>query len=165
MFVVSVSKNKIKKSVLIGALVIVLSLCIVLIFKGVKDSQYLNVGNGRSLSVATESDILTFISGYGWQVDEEPIEVRDVVIPESFDEVYSSYNQIQIAQGFNLEKYAGQRVKRWTYVIRNYPDTPPTDDFIRINILVSDGVIIGGDICSVKLDGFMHGFYGSSDDE
>ena len=57
MFVVSVSKNKIKKSVLIGALVIVLSLCIVLILKGVKDSQYLNVGNGRSLSVATESDI------------------------------------------------------------------------------------------------------------
>ena len=165
MFVVSVSKNKIKKSVLIGALVIVLSLCIVLILKGFKDSQYLNIGKEQSLSVATESDILAFISGCGWQVDEEAVEVRDVVIPESFDEVYSSYNQIQIAQGFNLEKYAGQRVKRWTYVIRNYPDTTPTDDFIRINILVSNGVIIGGDVCSVKLDGFMHGFYLPTDNE
>ena len=85
-------------------------------------------------------------------------EIKTFFIPETFDDVYNNYNQIQTEQGFNLEKYAGQRVKRWTYVIRNYPDTSPTDDFIRINILVSDDIVIGGDVCSVKLDGFMHGF-------
>ena len=57
-----------------------------------------------------------------------------------------------------MQKYAGMKVKRWTYIVRNYPDTLPEDDYIRINILVSDGVVIGGDVCSVKLDGFMHGF-------
>ncbi len=165
MFVVSVSKNKIKKSVLIGVVVIVLSVCLVLVLKCLKDSQYLNAGREQTLTAATESDILSFISSCGWQVDEEPVEVRDVIIPESFDEVYSNYNQIQLEQGFNLEKYAGKRVKRWTYIIRNYPDALPTDDFIRINILVSDGVVIGGDVCSVKLDGFMHGFYIPSDNE
>ncbi len=165
MFVFSVSKNKIKKSVLIGAVVIVISLCMVLLFKCIKDFRHSNTVKENLLVAATENDILSFISGYGWQVDEEPVEVRDVVIPDTFDDVYNNYNQIQIEQGFNLEKYAGQRVKRWTYVIRNYPDTSPTDDFIRINILVCDDVVIGGDVCSVKLDGFMHGFYTSIDDE
>ena len=34
----------------------------------------------------------------------------------------------------------------------------PTDGSIRANLLVYDGVVIGGDVCSVALDGFMHGF-------
>ena len=32
------------------------------------------------------------------------------------------------------------------------------EEFIKINILICDNVVIGGDVCSVKLDGFMHGF-------
>lgn len=159
MFVVSISKNKIKKSVLIGGAVIVLSLCLVLALKCISRAQLSVQVKEQSLSASSEDEILTFISSCGWQVDEEAAEVRDVVIPESFDEVYTNYNKIQQEQGFDLEEYAGHRVKRWTYIIRNYPDTLPTDDFIRINILVSDGAVIGGDVCSVKLDGFMHGFH------
>ena len=165
MFVVSLSKSKIKKSVLIGVVVVLITLCFAVLLKYIGDAQQSRVNKEFLLSAVSEADILSFISNYGWQVDEAPVEVRDVIIPESFDDVYSNYNKIQLAQGFNLEKYAGMRVKRWTYIIRNYPGTLPTDDFIRINILVSDGVVIGGDVCSVKLDGFMHGFYLSTDGE
>lgn len=159
MFVVSVSKNKIKKSLVVGGVVIFITVFSVVLLKFVGNAQQKYNNTINSLSAVSENEILLFISNYGWQVDEEPIDVRDVVIPESFDEVYNNYNKIQSEQGFNLEKYAGQKVKRWTYIIRNYPGTTPNDDFIRINILVSDGVVIGGDVCSVKLDGFMHGFY------
>ena len=159
MFVVSVSKNKIKKAALIGALVIGISVALVLCLSFIGSSDYINSVNNSYDIAVDESDILAFVSGCGWQVDEEPIEVREVVIPEIFDDVYNQYNQIQLEQGYNLEKYAGQRVKRWSYVIRNYPETSPEDDYIRINILVSDDRVIGGDVCSVKLDGFMHGFY------
>ena len=158
MFVVSVSKNKIRRAALIGAAVVVLSLSLVLILKCFRDSRCLDAATEQNLTVADESDILSFISSYGWQVDEEPVEVREVIIPEVFDEVYSNYNEIQLKQGFDLEKYSGQRVKKWTYIISNYPESSPNDDFIRVNILVCDGDIIGGDVCSVKLDGFMHGF-------
>lgn len=158
MFVVSVSKNKVKKAVLIGVAVIVLSLLLVLLLKCFGEAHALKAANEQNLTVATESDVLSFISNYGWQVDDEPVEVREVIIPETFDDVYSNYNKIQLDQGFDLEKYSGRRVKKWTYIIRNYPDTLPSDDFIRINILVCDGVVIGGDVSSVKLDGFMHGF-------
>ncbi len=158
MFVVSVSKNKIKKTVSIGVAVIVLSLLLVLLLQCFRESHFLRVANELNLTVATESDMLSFISNYGWQVDDEPVEVREIIIPETFDDVYSNYNKIQLEQGFDLEKYSGRRVKKWTYIIRNYPETLPSDDFVRINILVCDGVVIGGDVSSVKLDGFMHGF-------
>lgn len=158
MFVVSLTKSKLKKSILMALIVVVISFCFVGLLHFLNKAQSMHTDEKMSLSASSENEILTFISNYGWQVDDEPVEVRDVIIPETFDEVYSSYNNIQLKQGFDLEKYAGQRVKRWTYVIRNYPETSPNDDFIRINILVSDGIVIGGDVCSVKLDGFMHGF-------
>ncbi len=157
MFVVSLSKNKIKKSVCIGLAVVLLSFCVIASLWFIGNIQESHSAE-NSLSAVNESDILRFISTYGWQVDDEPVEVRDVIIPETFDEVYNNYNKIQSEQGFDLEKYAGMRVKRWTYIVRNYPETSPEDDYIRINILVSDGKVIGGDVCSVKLDGFMHGF-------
>ena len=158
MFVVSVSKNKIKKSIITAIVVIVLSFSLVMLIKSVGNIQSSSTNVSSSLTVTSEEDLLKFISFHGWEVDTQPAEVRDVIIPETFDEVYANYNQIQIQQGFNLEKYAGQRVKRWTYIVRNYPETSPEDDYIRINILVSDNNVIGGDVCSVKLDGFMHGF-------
>ncbi len=158
MFVLSVSKDKLKKTVITAGVVIVLSICLVLLFKCIGNIQSNNVSTGSSFTATSEEEILKFISCYGWEVDSQPAEVREVIIPEIFDDVYSNYNKIQLEQGFNLEKYAGQRVKRWTYIVRNYPETSPEDDYIRINILVSDGVVIGGDVCSVKLDGFMHGF-------
>ena len=158
MFVVSVSKSRLKKSIITAGIVISLSICLVLLLKCLGNIQGGNVNAGALLTAVSEEDILKFISYYGWEVDSQPAEVRDVVIPETFDEVYSDYNEIQLEQGFDLEKFAGQRVKRWTYIVRNYPETSPEDDYIRINILISDGVVIGGDVCSVKLDGFMHGF-------
>ena len=42
--------------------------------------------------------------------------------------------------------------------MKNYPGYENKDGVIRANILVYDGRVIGGDVCSVELDGFMHGF-------
>ncbi len=54
-----------------------------------------------------------------------------------------------------MTKYAGKRCKRYSYSVLNYPEEP---EDVRANILVYNGKIIGGDVCSLKLDGFMHGF-------
>lgn len=159
MFVVSLSKNKLRKAFFTALAVVALSLLTVLLINIIGYVQALQTSGGISLSANSAQERLSFISHYGWEVDEEPVEVREVIIPEVFDDVYQNYNKIQLEQGFNLEKFAGQRVKCWTYVVRNYPGTMPGDDYIRLNMLVSDGVIIGGDVCSVKFDGFMHGFY------
>ena len=53
------------------------------------------------------------------------------------------------------EEYKGKRVKRYTYEVTNYPGQASG---VRANLLVDGGMVIGGDICSLTLDGFMHGF-------
>lgn len=115
-------------------------------------------GSELNYKAADNSERLAFISQFGWEVPEEPLEVREVIIPEDFDEAYEKYNDIQLAQGLDLSKYCGKRVKRWTYVINNYPDMPENDGTVRVNMLVYKDSVIGGDVCSIKLDGFMHGF-------
>lgn len=157
MFVVSLSSKKFKK-VILPVFGLVAVVCAVVLFRCFLPS------NGEKTAVESvgkniggSSQVLSFISSFGWEVDEEPDEVREVIITAEFDDVYENYNAIQLKQGYDLRNYAGERVKRWTYTVRNYPDYTDTD-CIKINVLVYDGEVIGGDVCSVRLDGFMHGF-------
>lgn len=99
-----------------------------------------------------------FFSQFGWEISEDPLEVKEVVIPTEFDETYEEYNTLQKKQGLDLSKYKGKRVKFWSYEIKNYPAHENSDGAIRGNILVYEGIVIGGDICNIELDGFMHEF-------
>ncbi len=101
----------------------------------------------------TEEQRQTFLRDLGWEVEPEPIEVVDVIIPNEFEEVYTTYNNIQKQQGMSLDKYRGKRCKRYTYVVNNHPSGAKE---VRANLLVCSGKIIGGDICSLGLNGFMH---------
>jgi hypothetical protein len=103
----------------------------------------------------TEEDRIAFIKSYGWKVSDEPPEISEVTIPREFDAVYTRYNLIQKAQGLDLWDYSGCKVKRYTYKILNYPTG---EEGVLINLLVYDGKIIGGDVMSPRIDGFMHGF-------
>ena len=106
-------------------------------------------------SVPDNDARLRYLTAFGWEVDAEPQEVVDVVIPQSFNAVYQRYNEIQKQQGMDLERYQGKTVKRYTYSIANYPDHP---EHIRANILVYRDQVIAGDVCSVEAkNGFMHG--------
>ena len=106
----------------------------------------------------TPQERMDFIEGYGWQVDEKPLSERNIVIPGEFDEVYLGYNEIQLDQGFDLTEYATKSATVYTYRVRNYPGFTGENDYICLNLMVCEGVIIGGDVCSTRLDGFMHGF-------
>lgn len=110
---------------------------------------------GKNPTVKTPEQRLAFISQYGWEVNSEPVEVLEVLIPQEFDEVFTKYNYIQKQQGFDLLKLRGKRCKRYTYQITNYPGGIAN---VRINLLIYKDKIIGGDVSTVSLDGFMHGF-------
>lgn len=96
-----------------------------------------------------------FLKSFGWELDEIPEFTEEVKIPEEFDEVMENYNAIQLKQGFDLSGYCGKKVKKYTYIIHNYPNEP---EGIRANIFVYKNKIIGGDICSIALNGFIQGF-------
>lgn len=158
MFVYTVKSKQIRAILII--LFIVLTTA-VLVFLS-KDSEKVSQDNSVSYKAGNHSERMSFISQFGWEVSEEPIEVREVIIPEEFDEVYSKYNDIQLSQGLDLTAFKGVRVKRWTYSVKNYAGYE-SKDCIRINLLIAEGKVIGGDVCSTEIDGFMHGFQKSGD--
>ncbi|MBR5191557.1 MAG: DUF4830 domain-containing protein [Clostridia bacterium] len=152
MFVYSIKSKHIK----VALLAIFVVLTAVSLFILSQDSKETGK-SGMSIKAATHDERMAFLSQYGWEIDEEPVEVQEVIIPSEFDDTYNAYNEIQKDQGFDLTVYAGMRAKRWTYIIKNYSGYE-NKDCIRVNVLVYDGLVIGGDVCSIELDGFMHGF-------
>lgn len=64
-----------------------------------------------SLKASTAEERIAFLSQYGWSVEEEPLEVKEIIIPAEFDDVYEKYNAIQKEQGFDLMSYCSKRVK------------------------------------------------------
>jgi len=72
------------------------------------------------VKLRTNEQRVALLRDCGWEVIEEPRGEREVQIPEEFDEVYDSYNQIQQAQGLDLAPYKGKRATLYTYEITNH---------------------------------------------
>lgn len=104
--------------------------------------------------IKTNEDRIAFLSQFGWQVKPEALESVEVSVPEKFDKIFSAYNEIQKSQGLDLSKYKGKKVYRYTYEITNYDGYSGT---VYANILVYRNKVIGGDVCSADIKGFMHG--------
>lgn len=109
----------------------------------------------KAVAAKTNDQRIEFIATFGWEVESEPVEVMEVIIPKEFDDLYKEYNSIQKMQGCDLSSYAGKRCKRYSYTVLNYPGQKEN---VRINLLVLSNKVIGGDVCSLEQDGFMHGF-------
>lgn len=157
MFVVSLKGSLFKRCVFIFSIIGLVG-CFAVIFyncnKGMDNSGFAVSVNDAGTEA---TKLIDFISSYGWEVKPEPDDVREVLIPAEFDDVYENYNEIQLAQGLDLIPFSGKRVKKWTYTVTNYPGYETTD-YIKINVLIYNSCVIAGDVCSVELDGFMHGF-------
>ena len=95
---------------------------------------------------------MLFLKKIGWTVEPEMTEVREVIIPEAFDNLYTEYNQLQLECGLDLEKYKGKSVKKYTYLVNNYE----YDGSVLATLLIYKGKVIGGDISSARADGFRH---------
>ena len=105
--------------------------------------------------IRDNKDRIEFLTQFGWKVEDEPLETVEVVIPSEFDTVFAGYNEIQKAQGLDLGKYKKKTVTRYTYEVTNYPGY---DDTVHANVIVYRNRVIGGDICTADIDGFIHGF-------
>ena len=96
-----------------------------------------------------------FLSQFGWVADAGSVETREVTIPAEFDKVFAGYNELQKTQGLDLSKYKKKTVTRYTFAITNYEGYEGT---VYANVLVYRNRVIGGDICSADVGGFIHGF-------
>lgn len=104
--------------------------------------------------VRSNEERVAYLEHFGWQVSAEPMAVEELLVPEEFDESYGEYLALQSAQGFDLTALRGRRVKRYTYEILNYPTG---ESGVQASLLVYKNRVVGGEVMSVRLDGFLHG--------
>lgn len=107
--------------------------------------------------IKTSDDIVSFLSQFGWEVDGTPLEEVKIRIPMEFNKVMNSYNELQRGQGLDLSKYRGKEVTRYTFRVKNYPDY---DGEVMANVIIYKTRVIGGDLCSSDVRGFICGFGG-----
>lgn len=154
MFVISVKSKKLKSYSLIALVAVFVTLGALYYVSLENNIPVSNIG-GIVMKAETAEERISFFSQFGYKINAEPCEVKEVVIPTEFDDVYTKYNELQKEQKLDLEKYKGARVKLWSYEVENYPGYENSKGVIRGNIFVFNGVIIACDISSTELDGFM----------
>lgn len=108
--------------------------------------------------IKTPEDIVGFLAQFGWQVEPSPSEEVKIRIPEEFDKVMNSYNELQRNQGLDLSKYRGKEVTRYTFRVTNFPGNVGE---VMANVIVYKKRVIGGDLCTADVTGFICGFEGT----
>ena len=109
--------------------------------------------SGGQPALETTEERVNFLSDMGWEVDPASETDSSVLIPREFSDVYARYNELQKQQGYDLEQFCGMTLELYTYVVTNYS----TDGTVIAALYLYDGQVVGGDIHSTELNGFMHG--------
>ncbi|MBP8640216.1 MAG: DUF4830 domain-containing protein [Oscillospiraceae bacterium] len=149
MFVLTLKWNK--KIALLVVIAVAVVLCAIIFSIGSGDGS---AKPAAASKVKTNEDRVMFLQALGWEVDEAPISEKTVVIPKEFSKIYETYNQLQLDQGYDLSEYSGLEATIYTYTVTNYSGYTGN---VVADLYVMNYEVIGGDIHSLAIDGFMHG--------
>ena len=146
---VMTAKVDMKKIAMVLGIIAAGIIGIVLLFGG-SDSQ------STSATAASNNDArVKFLTDFGWEVANAPVESSQVRIPDGVSEVFDRYNQLQKSQGYDLTKLAGKNAMRYVYKVTNYPGAT---DPVYATVLVYRNQIVGGDVTDTSPKGKVHGF-------
>jgi len=123
---------------------------------------FLRGGKAEERTVlATNHDRIAYLQSWGWEVEQEPVETFQLLLPKKLDPGNEEYAKMQRAQGFDLNRYCGRQATRYTYAVTNYPDRP---DGVQANLYICGETPIAGDVVASGKDGFQEGLtYPASD--
>ena len=154
MFIYTIRASTLK---FFGCIILCIAVLVLLLTLGSQETVYASA-DGREINyggMKTNEDRVAFIEGFGIKVNPDPVAEESFTMPEDFDRVILGYNQIQKTQGLDLTKYKNKNVMRYTYELTNYDDY---DGTVYATIIVYRERVIGGDVCSSDVTGFIHGF-------
>lgn len=158
MFIYTVKGNTIKFfAVILIAVAALISVAVLTSRSDILTTQAISTAN-KSIKydkIKTSEDRREFLEQFGWKTEDTEIESVKVKLPAEFDKIMTEYNELQKSQGLDLQKHKGREVERYTYTVTNYPDYSGT---VYANVIVYRNRVIGGDICSSDVSGFIHGF-------
>ena len=88
------------------------------------------------LQAEDSSDVEAFLTACGYESPEYLFE-NDITVPKHWNDVYTSYNELQRQQGFDLTPYKGKPAKEYVYFV---------DDTLNAVVLLSDGRIVAAHV-------------------
>lgn len=138
-------KDKVKTAVIL--IILLIAAGVVWIFMRADKENDLD----EALTMNSNSERVIFLNKAGWIVAPDPIEQEKITIPSEFNEAYNAYNEIQLQQGFDLTKSAGEEAEIFTYSVLNYPDYPEN---ITANLIFVNDRLVGADITQTVENGF-----------
>ncbi|MBQ0092536.1 MAG: DUF4830 domain-containing protein [Clostridiales bacterium] len=146
MFVCTVKASSIKffAAILVSALLLVGIVSIVPI---IDVSGKTAIASFDYKNVSSVEEQIVFLTSLGYKVEPSPVFRDEVVIPEEFDSVYEEYNRIQNSQGFDLDKYKGKTVTRYSWMLVG------TDSPTYATMLFYHDKLIGGDLTTMGENG------------
>ncbi len=106
----------------------------------------------NNIPAKTNAERLEFISSLNIKSENACCEEKKLVIPRVFGEVYKNYNSVQKKAGFDLSAFAGCEARVYSYKIT---DQKEFGDNAYVHLIVYKNCVIGGDISSTELAGFM----------
>ena len=153
MFVMTLKFSRKKAVFIVIMAALVLIGVIMLIGAHSKRAELLSMNEKTVTTVKSEKDRVRYLSQYGWEVESPALTHDTVVIPRTFSDVFEDYNALQLSQGFDLGQYCGLEAEMYTYRVTNSDEK---GDVIA-QLYVRNNAVIGGDVHSTALDGFMVG--------
>ena len=136
----------------------VIALCLLLlvgimVFSSAENSYLPAAADEIKLSgIKTNEQRVAFISQFGLNVKESPVESAEFSVPENFDRVINGYNEIQKAQGLDISRYKNKNVTRYTYEVTSYEGY---DGTVYVNLIMYRNTIIACDVSTLEVDGFV----------
>lgn len=100
--------------------------------------------------LTTNEERVAYLQSLGWEVEPEPIETLQFLLPAELEEPYRSYNELQLSQGFDLTRCCGKQVARYTYAVTN-----GQSEGVQANLYICEERPAAGDVCASGAKGFQ----------
>ena len=140
---------KAKPKAIFGLILAVTGIIVIILTFISNHSKKAETASASPINCATSEQRSNYLASLGWEFESES--QKEITIPAKFNDVYKNYNAVLKKQGYDLEAYKGKTATVYTYNITNYN----SEDDIIADLIVSDGVLIGADLCNPSAD---HGF-------
>lgn len=136
-----------------AVIIILIAAALMLAAVMLRSSPGCSFGVSELINVTSAEGRIKYLSKLGWEADVSTEECKYVLIPKEFEGVMLSYSKLQTEQGYDFASFGGLECKQYTYVVTNYP---APDETVYATLYIKGGRVIGGDIHSASIDGFMH---------
>lgn len=137
------------------------ALAIIIVFGVILAAAVILCSNPRSLfstsdmlDVSVTDGRVEYLKSYGWEIAPSSESCCTVILPKELDGALADYAAMQKKQGYDFASYAGLGCKQYTYTVTNYDSFSGT---VYATLYVKGTRVIGGDIHSADISGFMHG--------